>query len=42
MESCGKFADTGAGIADGDLLVVDRSEEAVHGKIVVAVAIRPW
>ena len=27
----------GAGIADGDLLVVDRSEEAVHGKIVVAV-----
>lgn len=27
----------GAGIADGDLLVVDRSEEAVHGRIVVAV-----
>lgn len=27
----------GAGIADGDLLVVDRSEEAAHGKIVVAV-----
>ena len=27
----------GAGIGDGDLLVVDRSEEAVHGKIVVAV-----
>lgn len=27
----------GAGIADGDLLVVDRSAEAVHGKIVVAV-----
>ena len=27
----------GAGIAAGDLLVVDRSEEAVHGKIVVAV-----
>ena len=27
----------GAGIADGDLLGVDRSEEAVHGKIVVAV-----
>ena len=27
----------GAGIADGDLLVVDRSEEAVSGKIVVAV-----
>ncbi len=28
---------TGAGIADGDILVVDRSEEAVHGRIVVAV-----
>ena len=27
----------GAGIAAGDLLVVDRSEEAVHGRIVVAV-----
>lgn len=27
----------GAGIADGDLLVVDRSAEAVHGRIVVAV-----
>jgi DNA polymerase V len=27
----------GAGIADGDVLVVDRSEEAVHGRIVVAV-----
>ncbi len=27
----------GAGIADGDLLVVDRSEEAGHGRIVVAV-----
>ena len=27
----------GAGIADGDILVVDRSEEAVHGRIVVAV-----
>lgn len=27
----------GAGIADGDILVVDRSEDAVHGKIVVAV-----
>ena len=27
----------GAGIAAGDVLVVDRSEEAVHGKIVVAV-----
>jgi DNA polymerase V len=28
---------SGAGIADGDILVVDRSEEAVHGRIVVAV-----
>jgi len=28
---------TGAGIHDGDVLVVDRAEEAVHGKIVVAV-----
>ncbi len=28
---------TGAGIADGDLLVVDRSIEAGHGDIVVAV-----
>lgn len=27
----------GAGIAAGDVLVVDRAEEAVHGKIVVAV-----
>jgi DNA polymerase V len=27
----------GAGISDGDILVVDRSEEAVHGRIVVAV-----
>lgn len=27
---------TGAGIHDGDILVVDRSEEAAHGKIVVA------
>ena len=27
----------GAGIAAGDILVVDRSEDAVHGKIVVAV-----
>jgi len=26
-----------AGIRDGDVLVVDRSEEAVHGKIVIAV-----
>jgi len=25
------------GIRDGDVLVVDRSEEAVHGKIVIAV-----
>jgi DNA polymerase V len=28
---------TGAGIRDGDILVVDRSEEPVPGKIVVAV-----
>lgn len=28
---------TGAGIHDGDILVVDRSEEPSHGKIVVAV-----
>ncbi len=28
---------TGAGIQDGDVLVVDRSLEPVHGKIVVAV-----
>ena len=28
---------TGAGISDGDILVVDRSEEPVPGKIVVAV-----
>ncbi len=27
---------TGVGIHDGDILIVDRSEEAVHGKIVVA------
>ena len=27
----------GAGIHDGDILVVDRSEEAAHGKIVVLV-----
>lgn len=27
----------GAGIHDGDVLIVDRSEEAVHGKIVIAV-----
>lgn len=27
---------TGAGIASGDMLVVDRSLEAVHGKIVIA------
>lgn len=27
----------GAGIEDGDILVVDRSEEAAHGRIVVAV-----
>jgi len=29
---------TGAGIDDGDLLVVDRSREAKHGHIVIAVA----
>jgi DNA polymerase V len=29
---------TGAGIDDGDLLVVDRSREARHGNIVIAVA----
>ena len=29
---------TGAGIDDGDLLVVDRSREAKHGNIVTAVA----
>ena len=29
---------TGAGIDDGDLLVVDRSREAKHGNIVIAVA----
>lgn len=28
---------TGAGISDGDVLVVDRSEQAAHGRIVVAV-----
>lgn len=28
---------TGAGISDGDVLVVDRSEQPAHGKIVVAV-----
>jgi DNA polymerase V len=28
---------TGAGISDGDILVVDRSEEPANGKIVVAV-----
>ena len=28
---------SGAGISDGDILVVDRSEEPVPGKIVVAV-----
>ena len=27
---------TGVGIHDGDILVVDRSEDAAHGKIVVA------
>jgi DNA polymerase V len=27
---------TGAGISDGDLLVVDRSLEPVHGKIIIA------
>lgn len=27
---------TGAGIASGDMLIVDRSLEAVHGKIVIA------
>ena len=27
---------TGAGIYDGDLLVVDRSIEPVHGQVVVA------
>lgn len=26
---------TGVGIHDGDILIVDRSEEAAHGKIVV-------
>lgn len=29
---------TGAGIDDGDLLIVDRSREAKHGHIVIAVA----
>ena len=33
---------TGAGIVDGDILVVDRSEEAVHGRIVVAVLDGEW
>jgi len=29
---------TGAGIDDGDLLIIDRSREARHGHIVIAVA----
>ena len=37
MVKVGGDSMAGAGIADGDILVVDRSEEAVHGKIVVAV-----
>ena len=32
----------GAGIVDGDLLVVDRSEEATSGRIVVAVVDGEW
>ena len=37
MVKVGGDSMAGAGIVDGDVLVVDRSEEAVHGKIVVAV-----
>lgn len=42
MVKVGGDSMVGAGIVDGDLLVVDRSEEAVSGRIVVAVLDGEW